>query len=108
MVTLGRLVAVAPPPRRALQPRPPARFDVTLVNAGQTRRYLVRSGRAPGTWRCELVLNGQHGATLTETDDAGVESFTAHAQRSIAYLEEEGWVRVPTVPTTPAGPSGPA
>ncbi len=92
MVTLGRLVAAPPQPRR--EPAPP-RFDVTLVNKGETRRYLVRPGRAPGTWRCELVLNGQHGATLTETDDAGVESFTAHAQRSIAYLEDEGWTRMP-------------
>jgi hypothetical protein len=92
MVTLGRLVAAPAPPRR--EPAPP-RFDVTLVNAGETRRYLVRPGRAPGTWRCELVLNGRHGATLTETDDAGVESFTAHAQRSIAYLEDDGWTRMP-------------
>ena len=106
MVTLGRLVAVAPPPRRELPPRPPARFDVTLVNAGQTRRYLVRSGRTPGTWRCELVLNGQHGAALNETDEAGVQSFTTHAERSIAYLEEEGWVRLPAVPATPGGADG--
>jgi hypothetical protein len=108
MVTLGRLVAVAPPPRRESPPRPPARFDVTLVNAGQTRRYLVRSGRTPGTWRCELVLNGQHGAALNETDEAGVQSFTTHAQRSIAYLEEEGWVRLPAVPATLGAASSPA
>jgi hypothetical protein len=95
MVTLGRLVAASPAPRREPAPRPPARFDVTLTSGGQSRRYLVRAGRAPGTWRCELVLNGQHGATLTETDDAGVEAFMAHAQRSIAYLEDEGWSRLP-------------
>ena len=106
MVTLGRLVAVAAPPHRELPARAPARFDVTLVNAGQTRRYLVRAGRTPGIWRCELVLNGQHGAALNETDECGVQSFTTHAERSIAYLEEEGWVRVPALAATPAGPTG--
>jgi hypothetical protein len=107
MVTLGRLVAVSPPPRREPVPRQPARFDVTLVNAGQTRRYLVRGGRTPGTWRCELVLNGQHGAALNETDEAGVQSFTTHAERSITYLEEEGWIRMPALAAPPGGANSP-
>ena len=49
-----------------------------------TDTALVRAGRTPGTWRCELVLNGQHGAALNETDESGVQSFTTPAERSIA------------------------
>lgn len=100
MTLFGSLVRSMAPQRASATPvaaRPaaaaPARLDVTLTHRGQTRRYVVRPGRTSGSWTCELVVNGRHRSAINGSDADSADNFTAHAERSIAYLEEEGWVR---------------
>ena len=80
--------------RRCTPPEPVRRFpaiDARLVLRGAIRRYVVRRGRGPTEWFCEVCL-GNTRVRSTATDSiTEVVRCVEEYRREIEHLLQTGW-----------------